>query len=287
MMKPWKSITFAVVTLFVLLAALPSAAVAQEVSAEGAATDTSDKSGTNPINFQRDFRIYNEYSWLNTAGDGNQNVTTLEFRTPFAGGKWQFRLRAPYTTSLTADFNNDGFDDIDDSGVGDINFRLLTVPYFKGANAVAVALEVFVDTASEDSLGAGTTSLAPIVFVGHFFRGGFGPWKKGGLFAPGLQYKFSVDEAAGRAKTEQIILDINFLLQAVDGQAWLFAEPQIVFDQENNADFAIMDIEFGWMMTKWWPKLEGQSFYVRPTFTVGTDRPTDYGIELGYKWIGW
>ena len=261
-------------------------AIAQEVDAEAAAKDTSDKSGTNPINFQRDVRIYNEYLWLNTAGDGNQNVTTLEFRSPFAGGKWQFRTRIPYS-ALTADVNGDGMDDIDDSGLGDINFRLLTVPYFKGANAVAVAVEVFANTASEDSLGAGTTSLAPIVFFGHFFRGGFGPWQKGGLFAPGLQYKFSVDEDEGRGDTEQIILDINYLLQAKDGQSWLFAEPQIVFDQETDADFAIMDIEFGWMMTKWKPNLKGHSFYIRPTFTIGADRPTDYGIELGYKLVGW
>jgi len=273
--------------LFASLALVPDSFAQEEKGiAEQAAKDASDKSGTNPINFQRDLRIYNEYLWLNTAGDGNQNLTTLEFRTPFAGGKWQFRTRIPYS-SLTADVNGDGIDDIDDSGLGDVNFRLLTVPYFEGANAVAFALEVFVDTASEDSLGAGTTSLAPIVFFGRFFRGGFGPWQKGGLFAPGLQYKFSVDEDEGRDKTEQIILDINFLLQSVDGQAWLFAEPQIVFDQETDADFAIMDIEFGWMMTKWWPNLTGQSFYLRPTFTIGADRPTDYGIEVGYKFIGW
>ncbi len=256
--------------------------------AESAVTDKNDKSGTNPINFQRDLRIYNEYLWLNTAGDGNQNLTTLEFRTPFAGGKWQFRTRIPYSV-LNADLNGDGMDDIDDSGFGDINFRLMTVPVLKGANGFAVGLEAFLNTASEDSLGAGSTSLAPVVFWGHFFRGGFGPWKKGGLFAPGLQYKFSVDEDEGRDKTEQVILDINLLLMAEDGQSWLFAEPQIVFDLENDAEFAIMDIEFGWMMTKWLPDMKGQSFYLRPTFTIGSgsDRPTDYGIEVGYKFVGW
>ncbi len=282
--------TFAAV---VLSMAFDTAVLAEENGedeaglAKAAATDKSDKSGTNPINFQRDLRIYNEFTWLNTEGDGTQNVSTLEYRQPFAGGKWQFRTRIPYVTSLEADLNDDGRDDIDDSGLGDVNFRLLTVPHFEGANAFAVALEVFLNTAEEDSLGAGTTSLAPVVFWGHFFRGGFGPWKRGGLFAPGLQYKFSVDEDRGRDDTEQIILDINLLLQSVDQQSWLYAEPQIVFDQETNSDFAIMDIEFGWMMTKWWPSMTGQSFYLRPTFTIGTDRPTDYGIEVGYKWVGW
>jgi len=271
------------------LASNAEGAASSEANAEALAKNTDDKTGTNPVNFQKDFRIYNEYLWLNTEGDGYQNLTTLEYRTPFADGKWQLRVRAPVYNMVTADFNGDGIDNIDDSGQGDLNFRLLTVPYFKGANAVAYAVEVFLDTASEDSLGSGTTSLAPVVFFGHFFKGGFGPWQKGGLFAPGLQYKFSIDEDEGRAKTEQAIIDINFLLTSEDGQSWFFAEPQIVFDLENDTEFAIMDIEFGWMMTKWSPDLKGHSFYLRPTFTIGSgsDRPTDYGIELGYKIIGW
>ena len=249
--------------------------------AEAAVTNKDDKSGTNPINFQRDIRIYNEYTWLNTEGDGNQNVTTLEYRTPFASGKWQLRARLPYSI-LKADFNGDGIDDVDDNGLGDVNFRLMTVPAMKGANAFAVALEVFLNTASEDSLGAGSTSLAPIVFWGHFFKGGWGPWKKGGLFAPGLQYKWSIDEDKGRDKVEQIIIDINYLLMAENGKSWLFVEPQIIFDQENDVDFAIIDMEFGFMTSR-----PGQSWYLRPTFTLGSDRPTDYGIEIAYKWIGW
>jgi len=288
-MNVYKQGSLVVITIFSLILA-PVSGIAQDEGtsdeaglAEHAVNDKSDKSGTNPINFQHDLRVYNEYLWLNTAGDGSQNLTTLEFRTPFASGKWQFRTRIPYNM-LKADLDGDGTDDIDDGGLGDINFRLMTVPWLKGANGFAAGLEVFLNTASEDSLGAGATSLAPVVFYGHFFQGGFGPWKKGGLFAPGLQYKFSVDEDEGRDKVEQIILDINFLLMAVDGKSWLFAEPQIVFDQVNDTQFAIMDIEFGWMTGP-----PGQSFYARPTFTIGSssDRPTDYGIEIGYKWVGW
>ncbi len=45
-----------------------------------------DKTGTNPINFSKDFRVYDNYTWLNF-GDGSANVLTAEYRTPFAGGK--------------------------------------------------------------------------------------------------------------------------------------------------------------------------------------------------------
>ena len=241
---------------------------------------SADKTGTNPINFSKDFRVYNEYSWLNTAGDGNQNVTTMEYRTPFLGGKWQWRVRARYS-SLSADFNNDGFDDVDESGIGDMDMRFLTV--FKlnmeTKTAWAGGLEVFLNTADEDALGAGTTALGPQVFYVKFLPRG--------LFAPGFQYKFSVDEDFGRADTDQFLIDLNYLLMGKDKQSWFFTDPQIVFDNETNKEFAIVDLEWGWMMTKWKPDMKGHSFYIRPSFGVGVHRPTDYSVELGYKIVGW
>jgi hypothetical protein len=261
----------------VIFFALSTQVCAQE---QGQQTDTSDKTGTNPINFQREIRFYNEYSWLNTAGDGNQNLATVEFRTPFMDGKWQFRAKARHN-SIDADVNNDGIDDIDESGIGDMDLRFLTVPFLDMPNrqAFAVALEVFLDTASDDALGSGATSLGPQAFYVKFLPTG--------LFAPGLQYKFSVDEDGGRSEVDQVLIDLNYLRMAKDKQSWFFTDPQIVIDNEADKEFAIVDLEFGWMMTKWWPDMKGQSFYVRPSFGVGGDRPTDGSIEVGYKIVGW
>lgn len=239
-----------------------------------------DKTGTNPINFQRDLRLYYQYQFLNTAGVGTQNLTTVEFRTPFADGKWQYRIRARYN-ALTADVNNDGTDDINESGLGDTDMRVLTVPILDIANkqAWAFGLEVFFDTASEDVLGSGTTSLGPQAFYVKFF--------KNGLFAPGLQYKFSIDEETGRSKTDQFLIDLNYLLIAGDKQSWFFIDPQIVIDNESNMEFAVVDIEFGMMMSNWVADLNTQSFYIRPSFGVGQDRPVNGALEVGYKWVGW
>jgi len=280
----------ALLATIALALALPSLAVAQESSAADISNDTSDKSGTNPVNFQRDLRFYNEYSWLNTAGDGNQNVLTMEYRQGLFDGEWQFRARVPYVSSLSADFNNDGIDDIDESGLGDANFRLMKKPWFKGRHAIAIAMEFFLNTASEDALGAGTTTLAPQIFYAYFFGRNPIPipgYRGGGLFAPGLQYRFSIDEDAGRSDTDAIAIDINYLAMSEDKTRWLYVNPQILSDRENDQDYAFFDIEFGWMMQKWFPERKGQSFYIRPTFTIGADRPTDYGIELGYKFVGW
>ncbi len=279
------------IALSLLLAlGTPSLAVAQDANAEAIAKDTSDKTGTNPVNFQRDLRFYDEYSWLDTAGDGNQNVLTMEYRQALFDGEWQFRTRVPYVTSLTADLNDDGTDDIDESGFGDANFRLLKKPWFKGPHAIAIAMEFFLNTASEDVLGSGTTTLGPQIFYAYFYGRNPIPipgYRGGGLFAPGLQYRFSIDEDSGRSDTDAVAVDINYLAMSEDKTRWLYVNPQMLFDRENDTDVVFFDIEFGWMMAKWNPDLRGQSFYVRPTFTIGADRPTDYGLELGYKFVGW
>ncbi len=135
------------------------------------------------------------------------------------------------------------------------------------------------DTADEDALGAGSTSLGPQLFYVKFLPTG--------LFAPGLQYKFSVDEDDGRSEVDQILIDLNYLRMADDKKSWFFTDPQLVFDNEADIEFAIVDLEWGWMMATWYDDLPGHSFYVRPSFGVGADRATDGSIEVGYKIVGW
>ena len=240
-----------------------------------------DKTGTNPVNFTYDARIYNESLWLNTRGDGNQNTTTLEYRNPFANGKWQFRVRARYSL-IKADVTGDGVNDLDDSGIADTDFRFLTVPYIDMSKklAVAVGLETFLDTASNDSLGTGTISLGPQVFLAFFAPFGI----KGALFAPAYQHKFSVAEDDGRSKIQQGLIDLFILKQSKDKQQWALLDPQIILDYEQNLQFAIIDLEIGTMLDNYFGT-KGHSAYLRPSLGVGKDRPTDGSIEVGYKII--
>jgi hypothetical protein len=256
-------------------ALLSCVALNSQAEGEGDAATDADKTGTNPINFSPELRVYNEYQKLNTAGDGMQNVTTLEGRLPLLGGKLQLRSRARYSV-IKVDLNDDGVDELDESGFGDVDFRLLNVPYMNMAKrrAAAVGLEVFLDTASEAALGSGSTSLGPQFFLVKFFS-----W---GLFGPGVQYKFSIDEDEGRSETDQVLIDLNVLVMAKDKLSWFFADPQIVIDNESSIEYSIVDLEFGAMMSKW-ADLPGHSVYVRPSFGLGADRPVDGSIEVGYK----
>lgn len=183
-------------------------------------------------------------------------------------------------TSLEADLNDDGHDDVDESGVGDTDMRLLTILDINQENktAWAAGIEAFLDTAEEDELGAGSTSLGPQIFFVQFLETE--------LFAPALQYKFSIDEDDGRSDADQYLIDLNYLKMAKDKKSWFFADPQLVFDNENDQEFSIVDLEWGWMMANWYDDLPGQSFYLRPSFGLGNDRPTEGSLEVGYKIVG-
>ena len=230
-----------------------------------------DKTGTNPLNFTLDARLYNEYLWLNTAGDGAQNVTTFEFRAPFAGGKWQFRGKVR-GVGLEVDLNGDGMNDVDEYGFGDADLRFMTIPYLKKFG-FAWGVEFFLNTASQDSLGTGANTVGPFIGLGFF-----NPFGKGSLFVPLYQHKVSVSEDDGRDDVHQGILDLFMVKTFSKNKYWGYIDPQIVLDYENHTEFMLMEIQAG-MMTG--PK--GQSAWIMPSIGVGGHRPYDFSLEVGYK----
>jgi hypothetical protein len=272
--------------IFLVMACLLCLAVPNlyaEGDAEAASSDVKaamkkDKTGTNPMNFTFDARLYNEYRSLNTAGDGYQNVTTFEFRAPFADGKWQFRGKARGVI-LKADTNNDGNDNIDESGFGDIDLRFMTIPYMSKKGAVALGVEFFLDTASEDILGDGATIVAPLLFIGFF-----NPLGPGTLFVPGYQHNFSVDEADGRSEVNEGLIDMFLVKTWGANQFWGYIDPQILLDYENDIEFMLLELQVGMMTDKYFGT-KGQSTYILPSFGIGTDRPYDFSLEVGYKII--
>jgi hypothetical protein len=239
-----------------------------------------DKTGTNPINFTFDARLYSEFQWLNTAGDGEQNITTFEFRAPFAGGKWQFRSKMR-GVNLEADINNDGIDDVDEYGFGDMDIRFMTVPYLnmKKKLGVALGVEFFLPTASEDTLGAGAWTVAPLVFLPIF-----NPLGPGSILVPGYQHKISIDEESGRSQVHQGLIDM-FLVKTFGGnQFWAYIDPQIILDYENDKEFMLLELQAGMMLDKYFGT-KGHSAWILPSFGVGHYRPYDFSIEVGYKII--
>ena len=278
-MKSFKTVLSAG-SLAIFMASLPAVSSFAQDTAEAVSADDmkaefkKDKTGTNPANFSFDARLYNEYRWLNTEGDGGQNLTTFEFRAPFASDKWQFRgkIRA---VDLKADFNDDGTDDVDEFGFGDIDIRFLTVPIFipEKKFALAAGVEFFLPTASDDSLGSGAISVGPMIFLGFF-----NPFGPGSVLFPGYQHTFSIDEDDGRDQVHSGLIDLFYVQTYKENKFWTYVDPQIVLDYEKDEYSMLLELQGGMMVG---PK--GHSIYAMPSFGVGGDRPYDFSIEVGYK----
>jgi hypothetical protein len=144
---------------------------------------------------------------------------------------------------------------------------------------VALGVEFFLNTASEDALGAGATSVAPLVFLGFF-----NPLGPGTVFFPGYQHTYSIDEDDGRSQVNQGLIDMFLVKTWAGNQYWGYVDPQIILDYENNEEFMLLEIQGGMMMDKYFGT-KGHSAYIMPSFGVGGDRPYDFSIEVGYKII--
>ena len=249
-----------------------------------------DNTGTNPVNFTYDFRLYAEMQSL-PIDDSSLIVNTLEFRWPFGrdvanlkgvgagspyfdmGSRLGMRLRARYL-NLSVDLPGSGTESV--SGIGDLDARLLYLPYVKKKTILAVGLEGFFDTATNDALGSGKTSLGPTVI--GVFPGLVG---RGSLFAPAYQYVFDVGGSDERADISRSQVDLYFVWGLAGGKNWLIVDPQVIFDHGNDTTPALAEIEWGFMVA---PEI-GLSGWLRPGIGIGADRLYDWNLEAGIKFV--
>ena len=297
-----------VAAIFVLAGPMP--AVAQEDAAQEKKEDAQDKkdaaeeilesieeekkhddTGTNPINFTYDARFYMETSWFD---GGSLIAPTFEFRLPLGadianlsnkkegifndmGQRMALRLKFRPQQNLNLDDpGGDPTAGANISGMGDMDFRFLAIPYVTNKFAVAAGLEAYFPTATNELLGTGRYALRPQVFAGFF-----GLFGKNSIFAPGYLYVFDVGGDSNRDEIEQHQLDIYFVWLLAQMRHWLIINPAAVFDVENDKNFWVVDVEWGYTI----PQLRGASIHLRPGFGVGEDRPFDWTFEFGIRFI--
>jgi hypothetical protein len=249
-----------------------------------------DNTGTNPVNFTYDFRLYAEMQSL-PIDDGSLIINTVEARWPLGrdvanlkgegagslfhdmGSKFGMRVRARYSNLSFATPDSDTYSV---SGIGDFDARLLYLPYIGQKTIIAVGLEGFFDTATNDALGSGKTSLGPTVI--GVFPGLVG---RGSLFAPAYQYVFDVAGSDDRADISRSQLDLYFVWTLAAGKNWLIVDPQVIFDHENDKSPALVEAEWGFMIA---PSI-GVSGWIRPGVGIGSDRFYDWNLEAGIKFV--
>ena len=78
------------------------------------------------------------------------------------------------------------------------------------------------------------------------------------------------------------MIDLYLLWISSSRQYWVLINPRGVLDYENETEFINIDCEVGTMLDRLLGT-KGHSVWVRPALGVGSDRPHDFSVEVGYK----
>ena len=124
-----RMLVLTMLTIYLLLATVAQAQQGDKAK--------SDNSGTNPINFTYDFRIWQETQDLQ--GENTFSKMTFEYRFPLSK-TWAGRFRGYVSTLNLA---GQSF-----HGLGDVDVRVIHVPLVKKKWAVALGLEATLNSAT-------------------------------------------------------------------------------------------------------------------------------------------
>ena len=264
----WASLA---ILLLALLSSAMTVAVAEEGASQGATTEeqvaadsSADKTGTNPVNLQNEWRLANEFFALPNGAMQNKTLVryTMPFnRQPSGMNSMSVRVTLPLVTTDVAGST--------DFGYGDTELKWLWIARLTRRNALAFAIDSGWDTATKDSLGTGKNWLAPQAFYVLFLN-------QRTIFAPAFLHKLDIGGSSDRVDISQSIFDFYYVYALAPGQ-WLIVDPQLIFDHELDETSGQVEVEYGRMMGG------GMSFYIRPGFPVGNNEYIDWNLKLGLK----
>lgn len=224
--------------------------------------------GTNPTQLSRQVQATFEYTDLR--GGFASNLLKLNYTHAFGVDKdYSLRFRLPVAS-------------IDVLGseayrLGDASVQLQHVFGVNQSRGMVLQGEMNFDTADRPELGTGQN-----VFKGTFIYALFR--ESGDIFAPALVHSESLWGDDDRADVRVTTVDLYYVPKLADPRYLITYDPFITHDWESGADFGGLAVTFGRVVG---PMLGGNGIVsVKPTYYVGADRPATWGVELGFKVIG-
>ncbi|MET0813576.1 MAG: hypothetical protein ABWX88_00125 [Pseudoxanthomonas sp.] len=223
--------------------------------------------GTDPTRMSRSATL--TYEHLDLLQGFQHDMFRLEGVFPLGAKKnWSTRLRLPVVSTDTAGD--------DDYGFGDVSVQLAHVFGMTRKRGFVAQGEFTFDTASRDELGGGQT-----VFKGTLIYAKFLPH---GIFAPALVHSVDVGGGGGDRPDVSITTIDFYYVPKLSGGKYATFDPAINYDWENDRQFASLAVTLGKSIG---PAFGGNSqIYIKPSFQIGAERASDWGVEVGYKVIG-
>ena len=276
------------ITFLLLCASVDAQSNALPSATPSPATETHDKSGTNPLVLRYTMQVFNEY--YNLPGDGlSNNITKFRFIVPFARQRASIKVDLPFNaTNTSIGFLSGGIEGPiglppirvvpgdRKFGFGDLNLKLTYVPYFnrKLKLGLVTSVEFNFDTAAKPVLGSRKNTIAPTLVVVTF------PMKNT-IFAPTYKQTNSYSGDANRANINQGAFDFYFVRMFAKGRRFINIDPQLILSYETGKLSSAVEATFGFVVSQ----EKGITYYATPGFPVGGNRPYDFTFKTGIKKI--
>ena len=182
---------------------------------------------------------------------------------------WSIRYRLPLA-SVNVLGNNS-------YGLGDASVQATHVFGLSRKGGWVAQAEMVFDTASRDELGTGKN-----VFKGTLIKAWF--LSDGSIFAPAVVHSESLWGDSLRKGVRATTLDLYYVPKLSDPRNLVTVDPSINRDWKSEKSFVGLAVTFGRVLG---PALGGTGIVsLKPSVFAGDGRPGSWGVELGYKVLG-
>jgi hypothetical protein len=250
--------------LFPVLMICAMGAVAGEASG-----DKPIDNGTDPTKFAN--TVEAKYEYLNLRQGIDSGTLRLTWWMPL-GDKRDYSLRFRLPVAMNDVFDNNSH------GMGDAAVQLQHVFGLSRQGAFVWQAEATFDTASRAELGTGKNVFSGTFIYARFLSGG-------AIFAPAIKQSNSFSGQSSRRAVNTTTFDFYYVPKMADPRNLITVDPALSLDWKNNTGFASLAVTAG--------RVIGPSFiggngivFVKPTVFAGKERPGSWGVEVGYKIIG-
>ncbi len=228
---------------------------------------TDSNNGTDPTKLTSSAAIVYEYNDL--LPNLSRHAPRFDLILPFGEKKdYSLRLRVPVISNDIADDN--------DFGLGDVSIMGTHVFGLTQKRGLVAQAELVFDSASRAELGTGKHVLKATFIYARFLPKG--------IFAPAVVHSASIGGDGNRATVNSTTFDFYYVPKVSDPRTFVTLDPSITSDWETNKQFISIATTVGRAVG---PAFGGSAqIFIKPSVLIGADRPGDWGIEVGYKVLG-
>lgn len=254
-MTPLKRIGIAIVCVSLV----PFAALAQDAEIDN---------GTDPTKLSS--KVTLSYENLRLVNGGDLQTLFLKYGTTIGGdGRTGLDFKLPLVSNS---FGESGF------GVGDFSVKASRVLTIKPTYGIIIGAEAVFDTADAPDRGAGADVLKLSGAYAFFLESGV-------ILAPALLHSISIgDPDPGRLDVNVTTLDFYYVPKLRNPGSYVTVDPAVLYDWDTNKASGALAVTYGQSVDLGFQGNE--SFFIKPSIGIGGNRGSDFGLEVGFKVVG-